>query len=334
MIRLYILTACLSLASMTLPAQENDSPYAAFGDTTRTLDCRHADYARFDVPAILDDGTSATLVFDFPRGIAELKDEAGCVLSTDSLPEHQQAIFLSADPKATDYPHVSAYAYCMGNPVNAIDPMGLNPIFNSKGVYLGASEEGFTGMIYVYVGPENLLFNNHSIDYWTTNDEYKHYFKTYNQVETAYSGEALQRFVGNVMTELVSQADGVKIFEKKFTKNSLMGGSVSFSEKEGSHFSTIRKHGNLKTQIKAHGIKNDYEGTVENLLSSILIHEWYSHGEWGVGDYHKNSNGRPQPNHRIAYQNMMRDKVYYPKTTNSFRQFVLKSYNYYLNKER
>ena len=41
MIRLYILTACLSLASMTLPAQENDSPYAMFGDTTRTLDCRH-----------------------------------------------------------------------------------------------------------------------------------------------------------------------------------------------------------------------------------------------------------------------------------------------------
>ena len=134
MIRLYVLTACLSLASMTLPAQENDSPYAAFGDTTRTLDCRHADYARFDVPAILDDGTSATLVFDFPRGIAELKDEAGCVLSTDSLPEHLRAIFLSADPKATDYPHVSAYAYCMGNPINIIDPWGLDNVFlNNQG---------------------------------------------------------------------------------------------------------------------------------------------------------------------------------------------------------
>ena len=138
----------MPLASMTLPAQENDSPYVIFGDTTRTLDCRHADYARFDVPVILDDGTFATLIFDFPRGIAELKDEEGRVLATDTLPKHLQAIFLSVDPKASDYPHVSPYAYCMGNPVNAIDPMGLNPIFNSKGVYLGASEEGFTGMIY------------------------------------------------------------------------------------------------------------------------------------------------------------------------------------------
>lgn len=134
MIRLCILTACLSLASMTLPAQENDSPYAAFGDTTRTLDCRHADYARYEVPVILDDGTSAMLVFDIPNRMAELKDEAGCVLSTDSLPEHQQAIFLSADPKATDYPHVSAYAYCMGNPINIIDPWGLDNVFlNDQG---------------------------------------------------------------------------------------------------------------------------------------------------------------------------------------------------------
>lgn len=134
MIRLYVLTACLSLASMTLLAQENDSPYVIFGDTTRTLDCRHADYARFDVPVIIDDGTSATLVFDFPHGKAVLKDEAGCVLSTDTLSEHLQAIFLSADPKATDYPHVSAYAYCMGNPINIIDPWGLDNVFlNNQG---------------------------------------------------------------------------------------------------------------------------------------------------------------------------------------------------------
>ena len=282
----------------------------------------------------MDEQNTSLYHSDFLFSGKELDAETGNYYYGARYLAPRLGIWLSPDPMQLKYLGVSPYAYCMGNPMNAIDPMGLNPIFNSKGVYLGASEEGFTGMIYVYVGPENLLFNNHSIDYWTTNDEYKHYFKTYNQVETAYSGEALQRFVGNVMTELVSQADGVKIFEKEFTKNSLLGGSVSFSEKEGSQFSTIRKHGNIKTQIKAHGIKNDYEGTVENLLSSILIHEWYSHGEWGVGDHHINSNGRPQPNHRIAYQNMMRDEVYYPKTTNSFKQFVLKSYNYYLNKER
>ena len=133
---LLIALGCITLAAQGQtvqgrhhPVSAEASPYAAFGDTTRTLDCRHADYARYEVPVILDDETSATLVFDFPRGKAVLKDEAGCVLSTDSLPEHLQAIFLSADPKATDYPHVSAYAYCMGSPVNVIDPDGQKIVF-------------------------------------------------------------------------------------------------------------------------------------------------------------------------------------------------------------
>ena len=82
MIRFYVLTACLSLASMTLLAQENDSPYVIFGDTTRTLDCRHADYARFDVPVVLDDGSSAMLTLDIAIHLAELKDEEGRVLAT------------------------------------------------------------------------------------------------------------------------------------------------------------------------------------------------------------------------------------------------------------
>ena len=124
--RLFALITYLAVVSTSMLAQVSNSPYAMFGDTTRTLDIRHS-VTSFDVPVILDDGTSATLVFDFPRGIAELKDEAGCVLSTDSLPEHLRAIFLSADPKATDYPHVSAYAYCMGNPVVFIDTNGERP---------------------------------------------------------------------------------------------------------------------------------------------------------------------------------------------------------------
>ena len=147
---LLIALGCITLAAQGQtvqgrhhPVSAEASPYAAFGDTTRTLDCRHADYARYEVPVILDDGTSATLVFDFPHGKAVLKDEAGCVLSTDTLPEHLQAIFLSADPKATDYPHVSAYAYCMGNPMNVIDPDGRKIIFVNGKIGGGSPEAGF-----------------------------------------------------------------------------------------------------------------------------------------------------------------------------------------------
>lgn len=124
--RLFALITYLAVVSTSMLAQVSNSPYAMFGDTTRTLDIRHS-VTSFDVPVILDDGTSATLAFDIPNRRAELKDEAGRVLTTDTLPEHLQAIFLSVDPKATDYPHVSAYAYCMGNPVVFIDINGERP---------------------------------------------------------------------------------------------------------------------------------------------------------------------------------------------------------------
>ena len=124
--RLFALITYLAVVSTSMLAQVSNSPYAMFGDTTRTLDIRHS-VTSFDVPVILDDGTSATLAFDIPNRRAELKDEAGRVLTTDTLLEHLQAIFLSVDPKATDYPHVSAYAYCMGNPVVFIDINGERP---------------------------------------------------------------------------------------------------------------------------------------------------------------------------------------------------------------
>ena len=36
-------------------------------------------------------------------------------------------IWLSPDPMQLKYPHVSSYAYCMGNPVRLIAPFGLAP---------------------------------------------------------------------------------------------------------------------------------------------------------------------------------------------------------------
>ncbi len=140
--RLFALITYLAVVSTSMLAQVSNSPYAMFGDTTRTLDIRHS-VTSFDVPVILDDGTSATLAFDIPNRRAELKDEAGRVLTTDTLLEHLQAIFLSVDPKATDYPHVSAYAYCMGNPINAIDPDGRKIIFVNGKIGAGSPEAGF-----------------------------------------------------------------------------------------------------------------------------------------------------------------------------------------------
>jgi RHS repeat-associated protein len=40
--------------------------------------------------------------------------------------------FLTIDPLATKYPWISPYAYCLNNPVNAIDPFGMDIYFMNE----------------------------------------------------------------------------------------------------------------------------------------------------------------------------------------------------------
>ena len=55
------------------------------------------------------------------------------------------AQFTQMDPLCEKYPHLSPYAYCAGNPVRYVDPDGMNPIFNRKGVFLGVDDWGMQG---------------------------------------------------------------------------------------------------------------------------------------------------------------------------------------------
>ena len=54
---------------------------------------------------------------------------------------------------------------------------------------------GFTGQIYIYTGIEQLDFSSHDMAYWTGMSEnpagYELDFKTYDEVERAYEGDAL-----------------------------------------------------------------------------------------------------------------------------------------------
>ena len=229
------------------------------------------------------------------------------------------------DPLAEKYYSVSPYAYCMNNPVNAIDPDGENPIFDTCGNLLGCTSEGYTGQVYVYKGNETMDWQKQTMDDILEKDDVGN-FLTFEAVESSYSGDAKANFVSKVMTDIVGHAENKKIFEYSFSTSTLYRGGIGFSLKSGSYFTTEKRKGENKIRIDAHeDIGRDYEATVENLSASLLVHEWYSHGVKGYGDANNN--------HRLAYSNVMRDKTFYPKTTIKYKNFVRNMYNKYKNRE-
>ena len=78
------------------------------------------------------------------------------------------ASFLSPDPKAADYPHLSPYAYCASDPVNFIDPTGEVIIFVNGLDKFGAKpagEEYWTQSYkrYNFVNGAKKFFNDNNV---------------------------------------------------------------------------------------------------------------------------------------------------------------------------
>ena len=107
----------------------------------------------------------------------------------------------------------------------------------------------------------------------------------------------------------------------------LRGGKIGFSYKDDCNFSTLREHDGIKAQIDAHqNVTHDYEGTVENFAATIIIHEWYSHGKYKIGSEFGN--------HYKAYENVKKDRLFYPKTTENYKKMIENRIEYYKSKRK
>lgn len=124
-----IITMIILLMSTYLTAS-GQSPYAMFGDNSKMLEAKSE-----PVPSIYrvgiqsPNGANFYADFDMNKGLATLYDTEGNVLRQDSISENAKAMFTTIDPMCENYYNISPYAYCCGNPVNAIDPDGRIVIF-------------------------------------------------------------------------------------------------------------------------------------------------------------------------------------------------------------
>ncbi len=224
--------------------------------------------------------------------------------------------FTSPDPLNFNYPHLSPYLYCAANPINYSDPTGLAAIYNSSGEHIGNTKEGFTGQIYIYDGSEKIDFSKY---YEYQLSELDLNIRRLDDVATLLSTNAKLAIWNHIIAHFV----GTYFGGERFSLDRINGGRIRY------HYSPIGKN-NQTTMWGAEFERNgtityppiivwsndffsEYEGTIENIASTILVHEWYSHGIMHIGE----------ENHEKAYENVLKYRSLWENTTIKYRYFVL-----------
>ncbi|MDE6199869.1 MAG: RHS repeat-associated core domain-containing protein, partial [Muribaculaceae bacterium] len=225
--------------------------------------------------------------------------------------------FTSPDPLNFNYPQLSPYLYCAANPINYSDPTGLAAIYNSSGEHIGNTKEGFTGQIYIYDGSEKIDFSKY---YEYQLSELDLNIRRLDDVATLLSTNAKLAIWNHIIAHFV----GTYIWGERFGLDRINCGQIRY------HYSPIGKNnqttmwgtifndkkGNIISPpiiVWSNDFFSEYEGTIENIASTILVHEWYSHGIMHIGE----------ENHEKAYENVLKYRSFWENTTIKYRYFVL-----------
>ncbi|MDE6755808.1 MAG: RHS repeat-associated core domain-containing protein, partial [Muribaculaceae bacterium] len=223
--------------------------------------------------------------------------------------------FTSPDPFNFNYPHLSPYLYCAANPINYSDPTGLAAIYNSSGMHVGNTKEGFTGQIYIYDGSEEIDFSKY---YEYQLSSLNIYIRKYDDVANLLSSSAKTAIWNNIIFHF----EGMNIFGEIFRMNRIEGGGIKYRHENdesiawGTVFNLACGIQLLRPRIYGTGnFIKVYEATVENIVLSVLVHEWYSHGIMNYCDMDNT--------HRFAYQNTIRYEPFWNMSTDKYKRAVL-----------
>ena len=232
-------------------------------------------------------------------------------------------MWLSVDPMADKYPNLSPYAYCAWNPVKLVDPDGreINPVYDKNGDYIGNTKEGFTGVPIIIddrrlkqcLYAEGTEINNLSCE------EVAAYGRDFDNVATQLSGEVQSR----IWTNIVESYNGTEVGEFTFDISEI-GGKIEydFGEILKGNFATLKNEKVLGRRV----YPERYETTVENVISTVVYHEWYGHAKKGYsGCNEKKSNNC---DHYKCYEAVINSPIF-KSTTEKYQEFYNETYNFY-----
>ncbi len=244
----------------------------------------------------------------------ELQDELGLNLYDFDLRHYDPAIgrWLTVDPLAEQREWLSPYNFVQNNPIMRIDPDGAldEPVYCSDGTYRGDKKEGFIGEVIIYDGKEDIskMSKNELLS--------KKGADTYDNQRGSLTGDAKS----DIWTHIASQLEGQQIYDETFSMGDLTGGKIHFDYDKKPKGSWVSSYILGKGKIRGSD-KYSYSTTVENIQSSIVVHEFYSHI--------KKNNGDGFDSHRLAYKNVINYKSLWNKTTDGYKGFNMRGLRRY-----
>ena len=277
--------------------------YSAFGES---LIEKNTNYGQFSSP--------------YRFNAKELDPETGNYYYGARYYNRVWGIWLGVDPLAEQREWLSPYNFVQNNPIMRINPDGAldEPVYGSDGTYRGDTKEGFTGEVIIYDGDADFSKMSAS-DLLATKGA-----DTYDNQRGSLTGDAKS----NIWTHIVSQLEGKQIYDETFSMSSIESSKVYHDASDGGSWNSRPKSMYKGWNDRITGTdKYSYETTVENIQSSVIVHEWYSHIKKGQGNF-------PYlKSHRLAYKNVINYKGLWDKTTDAYKGFNVRQLLNYTKSE-
>lgn len=135
---------------------------------------------------------------------------------------------------------------------------------------------------------------------------------TYDNQRGSFTGDAKS----NIWTNIASQMEGQQIYDETLSMDDLTGGKIHYNKKASGSWVSSYVLGKGEGKITGSDGYN-YETTVENIQSSIGVHDFYSHIK-------KNQGGR-YSSQRLAYKNVINYKALWSNTTDAYKGFNMRT---------
>lgn len=228
------------------------------------------------------------------------------------------------DPLCEKYYNVSPYAYCHNNPINRIDPDGMDDYYTRSGDYLG-SNKAKTDNIYItdegqYRQLEDGKYAINTSSRVALNDaelEANAYSKIFTNCFKLGGGDC-SKLADGIIQVTVWQTEGGTNISCNHTENS--------GNEGGALASTALDHTN-GAQITAYvfpkgKVERELLSTRSNIASTLKDHEFGGHYEKGF----THNNGIPDPTYKMQMESPI-----WNKTTQQFKEYqkgVIKEHGY------